>query len=263
MGIAGLVAGPIALLSCRKEIRGLTVAEALSAAAAGVFLALHFAFWISSLDDTSVMSSVVFVSTSPIFVCIASVLLLKERVRMPTVIGIAVAIAGAAFVALSDLGQPGRHLLRGDLLALLGAVSASGYLLVGRRVRTRMSLTLYVGIAYVVAALVLLGIAGATRTRLTGFPLAGYLWVALVAAGPQLLGHTAYNWALKYVSATFVTVTLLAEPVGATLLAIAFLAQVPSTLRIAGGVCILAGILLAARAESRVKDAPEKLPGAM
>ena len=263
MSIAGLVVGPIAILSCRKEIRRIAGAEILYAAAAGVFLALHFAFWISSLDDTSVMSSVVFVSTSPIFVGVASVLLLKERIGAPTAVGIAISIVGAAFVGLSDLGATGRHLLRGDLLALLGAVSASGYLLIGRRVRKRMSLTLDVGIAYVGAALILLCVVGVTGTRLAGFPLEGYLWVALVAAGPQLLGHTAYNWALKYVSATFVTVTLLAEPVGATLLAIAFLAQVPSALRLAGGACILAGIVLAARGESRGKDTPEKLTRAV
>jgi len=263
MSIAGLVVGPIALLGCRKEIRGLAPVEALLAAAAGVLLALHFAFWISSLDDTSVMSSVVFVSTSPIFVGIASVLLLKERMGMATTIGIAVSIVGAAFVAFSDFGQPGRHLIRGDVFALLGAVAASGYLLIGRHVRKRMSLTLYVGIAYVSAALILLGIALAAGARLAGYPPQGYLWVVLLAAGPQLLGHTAYNWALRYVSATFVTVTLLAEPIGATLLAVAFLAQVPSALRLAGGVCILAGILLAARAESRGKDAPQKLPHAV
>lgn len=263
MCIAGLVVGPLALMRCRKEIRGLTAGETLRAAAAGVLLALHFAFWISSLDDTSVMSSVVFVSTSPIFVGLASVFLLRERMGTPTMIGIAVSIVGAVFVALSDLGQPGRHLLRGDLLALLGAVSASGYLLVGRRVRKRMSLTLYIGIAYLSAALILLGIVGVTGTRLAGYPREGYLWIALLAAGPQLLGHTAYNWALRYVSATFITVTLLAEPIGATLLAIIFLSQVPSALRLAGGVCILAGILLAARGESRGKDPTEKLPRAV
>jgi len=263
MGIAGLVVGPIAVLRCREEIRALSVVETLSAAAAGVFLALHFAFWISSLDDTSVMSSVVFVSTSPIFVGLASVFLLRERMGMPTIIGIAVSIVGTAFVGLSDLGQLGRHLLRGDLCALLGAVSASGYLLIGRRVRKKMSLTLYVGIAYLSAALILLGVVGVTGTRLAGYPRDGYLWIALLAAGPQLLGHTAYNWALRYVSATFVTVTLLAEPIGATVLAIVFLSQVPSPLRLAGGVCILAGILLAARGESRGKDTPEKLPRAV
>lgn len=260
MGFAGLVTAPIAVVRCREEIRGLTVVEALCAAAAGVLLALHFAFWISSLDDTSVMSSVVFVSTSPIFVGLASLFLLRERMGLPTAIGIAVSIVGAMFVALADLGPTGTHVLRGDLYALVGAVSASGYLLIGRRVRKRMSLTLYVGIAYLVAALILLGLAGVTGARLAGHPREGYLWIALLAAGPQLLGHTAYNWALRYVSATFVTVTLLAEPIGATLLAIVFLSQVPSVLRLAGGACILAGIVLAARGESRRQDSQEKLP---
>ena len=119
------------------------------------------------------------------------------------------------------------------------------------------------GIAYVSAALVLLGIAGVSGTRLAGHPVVGYLWIGLLAAGPQLLGHTAYNWALRYVSATFVTVTLLAEPIGATLLAIAFLSQVPSVMRVAGGAFILAGIVLAARGESRRKSSREKLPRAV
>ena len=111
-----------------------------------------------------------------------------------------------------------------------------------------MSLSLYVGIAYVDRGAALLWRRRPSRgTRLAGFPAAGYLWVLLLAIGPQLLGHTSYNYALKYVSATFVTVTLLAEPIGATLLAIPLLSQVPSALRIAGGRCILAGIVLAAR----------------
>jgi drug/metabolite transporter (DMT)-like permease len=260
MAIAAFVVGPIALLRCGKEIRGLTVFGALSAAVAGVLLALHFAFWISSLDDTSVMSSVVFVSTSPIFVGLASVFLFRERIKMPTVVGIAVSMVGAALIAFSDLGQSGTHSLRGDISALLGAAAASGYLLIGRRLRRRMSVTLYVGIAYVSAAFVLLAIAGVTATPLIGYSCEGYLWVALLAAGPQLLGHTSYNWALKYVSATFVTVTLLAEPIGATLLAVLFLSQVPSFLGLAGGAFILAGILLAARGESRPKESPKKSP---
>ncbi len=263
MSIAALVVGPIAILRCRTEIRGLTVVGTLFAVAAGVLLALHFAFWISSLDDTSVMSSVVFVSTSPVFVGLASVFLLRERMKMPTVAGIVVSIVGAALIAFSDVGQSGTHSIRGDLFALLGAVAVSGYLLIGRHLRKRMSVTLYVGIAYVSAAVVLLAVAGVTATRLVEYSREGYLWVALLAAGPQLLGHTSYNWALKYVSATFVTVTLLAEPIGATLLAILFLSQVPSVLRLAGGAFILAGILLAVGGESRRKKSSEKLPHAV
>jgi drug/metabolite transporter (DMT)-like permease len=252
MVLASIVVVPVALLRRRAEIRVLAGRQVALSLASGGLLALHFAFWISSLDYTSVMSSVVLVSTNPLFVALASVLLLRERVGLATVAGIAVAICGAAVIGLMDVGQAGASTARGDVLALLGALCASGYILLGRRLRKDMSLTLYIGLVYPAAAVVLLGIASASGTRLLGYPVTGYMWVVLLAAGPQLLGHTAYNWALKYVSATFVTVTLLAEPIGATLLAIPVLSQVPSGIRIAGGMLVLAGIFLAARAESRL-----------
>jgi len=257
MALAAAVVAPIALLRTRAEIRALTPSDAALGVLSGIFLALHFGFWTSSLDSTSVMSSVVLVSTSPLFVGAASALLFRERLRAGTLIGIGAAIAGSAAVALLDWGPGGSGLIRGDvgalhgdILALFGAVSASGYLLVGRRLRSRMSLSLYVGISYVTAAVALLGVAALTATRLAGFPMPAYFWVFLLALGPQLLGHTSYNYALKYVSATFVTVTMLGEPIGASLLAIPLLAQVPSALRIAAGLCILAGIVIAARAEA-------------
>jgi drug/metabolite transporter (DMT)-like permease len=259
MAAAALVVVPIALVRCRAEIRALDARQALWGAASGVCLAAHFAFWISSLDYTSVMSSVVFVSTNPLFVGVASVLILKERISRATLAGVAAAVIGGAVVGFADLGAAGGQSLKGDLLALLGAVSASGYLLIGRSLRRKMSLTLYVAIAYASAAVVLLAVVLATKTRIIGFPPAAYLWILLLAAGPQLLGHTAYNWALKYVSATLVTVTLLAEPVGATLLAIPVFAQVPSGLRLAGGALILAGIAIAARAEARSAALPLKV----
>jgi drug/metabolite transporter (DMT)-like permease len=197
------------------------------------------------------MSSVVLVSTNPLFVGLASALLLRERPRRGTVLGIVVAMLGAAAIGLADLRLSGTASVRGDVLALLGALAVSGYLLIGRRLRRTMSLRLYVGITYLTAAIALLLVVGITSTRLSGYPVQGYLWVLLLAAGPQLLGHSAYNWALKYVTATFVTVTLLAEPVGATLLAIPILAQVPTPFRLAGGALILVGVFLAARAEAR------------
>jgi drug/metabolite transporter (DMT)-like permease len=109
-----------------------------------------------------------------------------------------------------------------------------------------MSLPLYVGIVYVTAAAALFSAVGLTGARVAVHPPRGYLWVLLLALGPQLIGHTSFNYALKYVSATLVTVTLLAEPIGATLLAIPLLSQVPSGARILGGACILAGIVIAA-----------------
>jgi len=251
MAVAALVVVPIALAGCRAEIRGLRGIDVLLAACSGILLALHFAFWISSLDSTSVMSSVVLVSTNPVFVGIASALLLRERPSRGAIIGIAVAMIGATVVGLADLRLAGGASVRGDMLALLGALALSGYLLIGRRLRKTMSLRLYIAITYLAAAVTLLAIVGISSTRLSGYPVGGYLWVLLLAAGPQLLGHSSYNWALKYVTATFVTVTLLAEPIGATLLAIPVLGQVPAPVRIAGGALILAGVFLAARAEAR------------
>jgi len=253
MGFASIVVVPVAFLRSRSEIRSIPAGDLLLCVLSGALLAVHFAFWTSSLAKTSVMSSAVLVSTNPVFVGIASAIVYRERLGAWAIAGIAVAAVGGVVVGFADLGQAGGGSLGGDLLALLGALAGSGYLLVGRGVRSRLSLTAYIGIAYFTSAVLLLCLAAVTRTPLGGYPAAGYLWIAVLAAGPQLIGHTSYNWALKYVTATFVTVTLLAEPVGATLLAVPVLGQVPTPVRVAGAVLILAGIILAARSEARAR----------
>lgn len=247
---AALALAPFAWVRARHEWARLAPRDFALALAAGVALALHFAFWISSLDYTSVMSSVVLVSTNPIFVGLASVLVLRESLTRGTVSGILIAGLGGALIALTDLEQAGAESLQGNLLALAGAVSVSVYLLIGRRLRKQLALLAYIGLVYTTAALVLLALALALGAQLLSYTPGGYLLVLLLAAGPQLIGHTAYNWALKYVSATFVTVTLLAEPIGATLLAIPILAQVPSPIKLLGGALILSGIYFAARGET-------------
>jgi drug/metabolite transporter (DMT)-like permease len=253
LSMASAVVVPVALLRCRREILALAPKDLGLAALAGLFLALHFGFWTTSLDSTSVMSSVVFVSTNPLFVAAASAVLFRERLAPAAMAGIGIAVAGGALVGFLDAAQSGTASARGDLLALVGAVSASAYLLVGRRVRARVSLALYVGIVYPVAAACLLLAVGISGTPLELSRPRGLLWVTVLALGPQLLGHTSYNYALKYVSATLVTVTLLAEPVGATALAALLLGQVPGWLQASGGVLILAGIFVAARAEGRAQ----------
>ncbi len=248
---AALALAPFTLARARGEWARLTRRDLALALAAGVALALHFATWISSLDYTSVMSSVVLVATNPIFVGLASVVLLRETLRRGTVAGIVIAMAGGAIVGIADWGQVGAESLQGNLLALIGAMAVSGYLLIGRRLRKQLSLLAYIGLVYSTAALVLLAMAFAMGANLLGYSATGYGLIALLAAGPQLVGHTSYNWALKYVSATFVTITLLAEPIGATLLAIPFLAQTPSPVKVVGGALILIGIYFAARGEAR------------
>ncbi len=249
--LAAAVLLPFALIRSRAEWGRLTQRELALVVASGLLLAFHFAFWISSLDYTSVMSSIVLVSTNPFFVGLASVLLLHESLGRSTILGIVVAAIGATLIGLADLGQGGTESLQGDALALGGAVAVSGYLLIGRRLRRHLSTIGYIGLVYSVAALALLGMAAVMGTALLGYSWKGYALIVLLAVGPQLIGHSAYNWALKYVSATFVTVTILAEPVGATLLAIPLLNQVPSPLKLLGGIMILMGIVLAARQEAQ------------
>ncbi len=250
---ASIILAPIATVRARNEWQRLSPRDLLLAILSGVLLALHFAFWISSLDYTSVMSSVVLVSTNPLFVGTASVLFLRESLGRGTIVGIGVAALGTGLIGFSDLGQAGAESLQGDALALAGAVAVSGYLLIGRRLRKQLSLLAYIGLVYSTAAIVLLAMAIVMGASLFGFSTAGYAFVILLALGPQLIGHSSYNWALKYLSATFITITLLAEPIGATLLAVPLLSQVPSPIKLVGGGLILIGIYLAARAESKIQ----------
>ncbi len=251
LGIASLIMTPLAWARARDEIRSLTLGEALLALASGVFLALHFAFWISSFDYTSVMSSVVLVATNPLFVALASVILLRESLARSTWIGILVAVAGGFLVGAADLGANGAS-VAGDLLALAGSIAVSGYVLIGRRLRSKLSLLGYVGVVYSTAALILLTLAIASGASLAGYSPTGYLLLILIALVPQVVGHTAFNYALRYISAALVAVILLSEPVGATLLAVPLLKEIPSPLKLLGGALVLAGILIATRNGDRV-----------
>lgn len=250
---ASLLLAPVAVSRSRQEWRQLARTDVALAVLSGVLLAFHFAFWISSLDYTSVMSSIVFVSTNPLFVALASLVLFRESLRRGTVFGMLIAAVGGALIGAADLGQGGAESLQGDALALAGAVAVSGYLLLGRRLRRRLSLVGYIGLVYSTAAVVLLVLAAVMHTSLAGYTAPGYALILLLAVGPQLIGHSAYNWALKYVSATFVTITVLAEPIGATILAVPLLGQIPTPVKIAGGVLILIGIYFAAREEARTE----------
>jgi len=259
--LATAVLVPIALLRHRSEIARVGRTELALIALSGTFLAVHFATWISSLAFTSVASSVVLVSIAPLFVALLSPLFLHERVSLPVAAGIGLAFLGTVVIAVGDACAspsggfacpPWSELLagralQGDLLALAGAVTVAGYMMIGRRVRARMSLIPYITLTYGSAALVLLGMTALARLPLTGFPAPAYGWFALLALVPQLLAHSTYNWALRYLPAAFVSISLLGEPVGSTVLALILLGETPSGLKLAGAAMILAGIVLATR----------------
>lgn len=248
MLLAALLLAPFALTACRAELCSMTRREWVLALTSGFFLALHFATWISSLALTSVAVSVVLVATSPLWVGLISHLFLGERLTRHQGLGLAVALAGSAVIGFGDAGQ-GTHRLVGDGLALAGALSAAGYFLIGRRLRARLSLVGYVFPVYSTAAIVLLMAAGLAGAPMAGYAPTTWLWLLLLALGPQILGHSSLNWALRHVSATFVTLATLGEPIGSTLLAWLILREAPTWAAVLGGGLILVGIVVAGRGE--------------
>ena len=233
----------------RGQLRQFSPHDLALSSLSGFFLALHFLAWISSLKYTSVASSVVLVTTNPIFVGLGTRFILRERLGTLLVWGIAVSVLGGLLIGYNDL-RFGREELLGDLLALAGAVMASAYFLVGRHVRQRVGLFNYIFIVYGLAALVLLIVALAAHQPLLGYPKQAYLLLFLLALGPQVLGHSSLNWALKYTSAATVAVAVLGEPVGSTVLAYLILKEGLTLLKVFGGLLILVGIYLASRAEA-------------
>jgi drug/metabolite transporter (DMT)-like permease len=250
MTIASLVVVPVALWRHQNDFRKLRATEWLLAAASGVFLALHFAAWVTSLEYTSVTSSVVLDATSPLWVAIGSWLLLRERVTSAVVCGLIVAVAGSLVIGLGDMMQGARSAsLLGNSLALVGALMVTGYWLIGRRVRGSLSLAPYVAIVYGIAAVVLLIMVGGARESLTGYDTITYVWLVLLALVPQLVGHSSFNWALKRLPAVFVAVATLGEPIGATVLAYFLLDETPTTIRMLGAALVLAGIAVTMRGQ--------------
>jgi drug/metabolite transporter (DMT)-like permease len=270
LGLATLALAPVVLARHRPALRALTLRDLGLGLLAGTFLALHFASWITSLEHTSVVSSVVLVTTSPLWVALLSPLILREPLTGITALGIGIALGGGAMVGIGDARAAGGgasaggiaalfhgHALHGDALALFGAWMMAGYLLVGRRLRARVALLPYVFVVYGMAAAVLALATAATGQSPAGLPRHTWLWLALLALVPQLVGHSTFNWALRHLPAAFVAIALLGEPVGSAALAFLFLREAPAPLTVLGAALILAGILVASRgAPKAVVDEP-------
>jgi drug/metabolite transporter (DMT)-like permease len=263
LSFATLLLAPLAITRHRAELRNLTRTELSLGVASGLFLAVHFATWISSLEYTSVASSVVFVSTGPLWVALLSPMLLNERLSRAAIVGLGLALLGGTVIGLSDacvwnaglqcpdLNQvmQGRAMW-GNFLALAGAWAVTGYLIIGRKLRARMSLIPYILVVYGMAAIGLIIMMLGAGQLPFGYEAKTYVWIFLLAAIPQLIGHSTYNWALRYLPAAFVAVTTLGEPIGSAILAFLFLNETPTIAILVGGVLILLGIYFAARSSS-------------
>ena len=259
LGLAALILLPYSVIKHSRELKSLTPADLKLALLAGLILAVHFASWITSLEFTSVASSVVLVSTTPLWVSLLAPIFLGEKTPRIAFLGMGIALLGGVIIAGMDVcawqfgrlqcqlapGSSAAETLLGDFLALLGAIAAAFYLMIGRHLRRKVSLTPYVFLVYSAAAIFLVIAMLIVDGIPPRFPNQVYLWLALLAVVPQLLGHSIFNWSLKYLPTGYVAVNLLGEPVGTIILAYFFLDEVPPAVKIIGAILILAGIGLA------------------
>jgi drug/metabolite transporter (DMT)-like permease len=231
----------------RRELRRVGRNGVGWALLSGACLALHFISWIASLQMTTVASSVVFVTISPLFVATFDALRGEPPSRL-MLLAIAVCIAGGALIGGADLAH-GTRSLEGDLLAIAGAFFVAIYFALGRRLRASLSLTTYTGVVYPAAALLTLLAAIGARRPMLGLDATTYGLLVLLALVPQVIGHSSLNWALGYLSAPFVAIAVLGEPVISTVLAALVLDERPGALQALGGMVLLAGVWIALRAE--------------
>ena len=248
-----LVVGGLLLFTQEwRDWRKLTVRELLIAIVAGVCLAFHFWAWNASIHLTTIAASITLVNTQPVFVAAISAIALKERPRRKQVIGIAVAIIGAIIIAAPDFrsAQSASEPVLGNLLALSAAITAAIYYTIGRRLRGVLGLWSYAAIVYSAALLTLIVVGLLRGVTLAPVPAREMAIFAGLARGPQLLGHTGLNWALKFLPAYVVNLAVLGEPVGGTILGavIPAIHQIPSISTLVGGAIVLAGIIVTAPA---------------
>ena len=257
--IAVLALTPITLNRYRGHLKRLERQELLWAAAAGLFLAIHFIAWVSSLQHTTVLVSVVIVSSGPIWVAVLEVIFLRIRLSPAVIVGLLIALAGGILIGLplapgaesQPSGTGESAALTGAALAWIGALTVSAYMLIGRRLRAKLPVIPYIWLVYGIAALVMLAVVLWTKTPVLGFRLEGYLVLLVMGLVPQLLGHSSLNYILAYFPATLVSMFSQLEPVGSAVFAFILFRELPPEQQIIGSGIIIAGVFMASRGNIR------------
>jgi len=252
LSISAIILSPMAWLRGRDELRQLPAKSWVLIIVSGIFLALHFIFWISSLEQTSVLISTVLVVTSPIWVSLLEVIFLRARFGRDVVFGLLITLTAGFLIALTgNTDVAGKDSTNGAVLALLGAMAVAVYLVIGRSVRAKLSLFPYIWSVYSCAALVLLIACAINGVALTGYSNTAYLLVAANAVLSQVIGHSSFNYAVKYMPATYIGVATQLEPVMSALMAFFILSESLMAVQIVIGVQILLGVLLVVLAPPR------------
>jgi len=238
-----LIMAPVFFWKYTAELKQLTKRDWIFSLIAGIFLAFHFILWFESLNYTSVASSTVLVTLQPLFAFAGTYFFFKERLSVKTILSGAIAIAGSVLISWGDFQISGTALY-GDILALIACALVTAYLLFGQDVRKRLSLVTYTFVVYGVSTITLFFYILFKEESFGPYPANEWLWFVLLAIVPNLLGHTLFNWSLKYVSTNVISIAILFEPIGAAVLAFYVFNEYLITTQIAGGLIVIAGIML-------------------
>ncbi|MFN8529856.1 MAG: DMT family transporter [Anaerolineae bacterium] len=265
LSVSALILTPFVLRKHLPDFKALAKSDFLLAGLSGAVLSLHFATWISSLEYTSVLISTVFVTTGPLWVALLEVIFLRARFRALVWIGLGVALTGGLLIGVGDtlfggasLEASGSNPALGGALALTGAVSVAAYLVIGRKLRAKLSLMPYIWLVYSITAVLLVLIAIVSGKSFTGYSTSSYLWVILLALFPQLIGHTSFNYALKYMAATYVSIITQIEPISSAVAAILLFNEIPTLAQVIGSLGIITGVGLTSWGQSqKTGESPE------
>lgn len=271
MAFATALLLPVSLALKRREIAALARRDLSLLALGGLCLAVHFGAWITSLKYIPIATAVVLVNSHPLFVVLASYFFLGEKPQARSLMGTLTGLSGMIIIShdalRGDQAAAANNAIIGDGLAVLGALAVVGYFIVGRKARARISLLGYVTPLYAVCSVFLLIWILATRDPATHGPLYPYsasVWAyfAALAVVPTILGHTVFNWALKHVRPSAISLAFLGEPVVASVLAFLFFSQRPPLATFVGGALVLAGVYLttSARQPERPGSSDEATP---
>ncbi len=249
--IATLVLTPLVTRNkqYKQQIAQLSRRELMLIIVSGLFLALHFASWVTSLEYTTVLISSVLVSTTPIWVALLEVFVLRAKLSSSLIAGLIIALIGGTVIGLSGSAEvetvKNNQPLLGAILSTVGAVAVAVYFVIGRKLRSTLSVTPYIWTVYGTAAITLFFAVLLTKTPVIGHSSEGYIWILAVALIPQLIGHSSYNFALGYLPATYISLSNQTEPLIGAMAAYFVFTEIPGGLQLIGGIIILAGVVWA------------------
>ncbi|PKH08998.1 DMT family transporter [Planomicrobium sp. MB-3u-38] len=237
-----LIMSPLFFFKYTHEVKKLSKRDWLFTTIAGIFLAFHFILWFESLNYTSVASSTVLVTLQPLFAFAGTYFFFKEKLSVKTIVSALIAIGGSVLIAYGDFKISGQALF-GDILALIACALITAYLLFGQDIRKRLSLVTYTFVVYGVSTITLFFYIVLKGESFGPYPAQEWMWFVLLAIIPNLLGHTLFNWALKWVSTNVISIAILFEPVGAAVLAYFILGEYLNASQIIGGTVVILGIM--------------------